>query len=233
MTAIQLFQLGDLKGAIQALGALLRDNPDDAKSRTFLFELLCFAGEYDRAEKHLAILAGASNDAEIGAAFYQGALHAERERKTLFENGAFPEESVPRPSGGTLNGAPFQSLEDADERLGAQLEIFASGIYLWIPFAHISSIEMEAPKKLRDTLWATALVRTTPGFKGDALGEVLLPAVNPLSFRSTDGSLVLGRASDWVETPDGRQIPVGQKMLIVDGDVFPFLEIRKLEFAPE
>jgi type VI secretion system protein ImpE len=233
MTAIQLFQLGDLKGAIQALGALLRDNPDDGKSRTFLFELLCFAGEYDRAEKHLAILAGASNDAEIGAAFYQGALHAERERKTLFENGAFPEESVPRPSGGTLNGAPFQSLEDADERLGAQLEIFASGIYLWIPFAHISSIEMEAPKKLRDTLWATALVRTTPGFNGDALGEVLLPAVNPLSFRSTDGSLVLGRASDWVETPDSRQIPVGQKMLSVDGDVFPFLEIRKLEFAPE
>src|SRR6266481_6109993 len=47
MTAKELYREGKLTAAIQALGAELRDNPTDAQRRTFLFELLCFAGEYD------------------------------------------------------------------------------------------------------------------------------------------------------------------------------------------
>ena len=49
MTAQSLFQAGRLDDAIGALSAELRDNPTDAQRRTFLFELLCFAGNYDRA----------------------------------------------------------------------------------------------------------------------------------------------------------------------------------------
>ena len=56
MTARQLYQAGQLGEAIQALGAELRNDPADARKRIFLFELLCFAGEYDRAEKHLDVL---------------------------------------------------------------------------------------------------------------------------------------------------------------------------------
>ena len=57
MTAKQLFQAGKLNEAMKALAAEVRDNPTDPRRRTFLFELLCFAGEYDRAEKHLHVLA--------------------------------------------------------------------------------------------------------------------------------------------------------------------------------
>ena len=57
MNAQELFQAGKLNEAVQALGAELRDNPTDVRRRTFLFELLCFAGEYDRAEKQLDVLA--------------------------------------------------------------------------------------------------------------------------------------------------------------------------------
>ena len=60
--AKELFQAGRVSDAIAALGAWLRDNPTDAKRRTFLFELLCFAGEYDRAQKHLDVLAGQGPD---------------------------------------------------------------------------------------------------------------------------------------------------------------------------
>ncbi len=42
MKAQELFQAGKLDEAVQALGAELRDNPADARRRTFLFELLCF-----------------------------------------------------------------------------------------------------------------------------------------------------------------------------------------------
>jgi type VI secretion system protein ImpE len=38
MKAQELFQAGKLDEAVQALGAELRENPADAKRRTFLFE---------------------------------------------------------------------------------------------------------------------------------------------------------------------------------------------------
>lgn len=56
MSVQQLFQAGRLDDAIQALNAEVRDNPTDAKRRTFLFELLCFSGDFARAEKQLDIL---------------------------------------------------------------------------------------------------------------------------------------------------------------------------------
>ena len=70
-----LYQEGKLQEAIQSLSADLRDKPTDAKSRTFLFELLCFAGEYERADKHLNLLADVSGEAKMGAVLYMSALH--------------------------------------------------------------------------------------------------------------------------------------------------------------
>jgi len=66
MKARELYQAGKLNEAIQSLQAELRDYPTDAARRTFLFELLCFAGEYDRAEKQWDVLAGESIDAATG-----------------------------------------------------------------------------------------------------------------------------------------------------------------------
>ena len=62
----------------------MRDKPADIQRRTFLFELLCFAGEYDRAEKHLNVLADGNKNAEMGAILYLSALHAERLRLERF-----------------------------------------------------------------------------------------------------------------------------------------------------
>ena len=45
MNAAELYKSGQLDQAIDVLGTGLRDNPADAHSRTFLFELLCFAGK--------------------------------------------------------------------------------------------------------------------------------------------------------------------------------------------
>ena len=51
MTAKQLFQAGQVREAQKQLNAYVRDHPSDVVQRTFLFELLCFSGDYDRAEK--------------------------------------------------------------------------------------------------------------------------------------------------------------------------------------
>ena len=90
MKAQELFQAGKLDEAVQALGAELRDNPADARRRTFLFELLCFAGEYQRAEKHLDVLASDGRAAEMGTMLYRAALHAERIRQAIFEQKDYP-----------------------------------------------------------------------------------------------------------------------------------------------
>jgi type VI secretion system protein ImpE len=230
MSARELYQAGKLDAAVQALVAELRDNPADARRRTFLFELLCFAGEYDRAEKHLAVLAGDGPDAATGALLYRAALAGERTRGELFAKAEFPPAPAPCAIRGTLNGKPFESLEDADPRIGARFEIFAAGDYLWLPMMHVSSIRMEAPKRLRDLLWAPALIRTGPAFQGKELGEVLAPVLSPFSFRHADDAVRLGRATVWEERENGG-IPFGQKMLLVDGEDFPLLEVRDIEIT--
>ena len=89
MNSRQLFDAGKLNAAIEALGSELRDNPTDTQRRTFLFELLCFAGNHDRAEKQLDIFSSGGPDARHGrAALPQraacGALRADMFRKQTF-----------------------------------------------------------------------------------------------------------------------------------------------------
>lgn len=71
--------------AMKALSAELRDNPTDARRRTFLFELLCFAGEWERADKQLEVLGQAGPESEMGVLLYRSALFAERQRHDLFQ----------------------------------------------------------------------------------------------------------------------------------------------------
>lgn len=232
MNARELFQAGKLNEAVQALGVEVRDNPTDVRRRTFLFELLCFQGEYDRAEKHLNVLADATPDTRLGAVLYFSALHAERVRLETFQKKDYPPiAALSNDRAGTLNGKPFESFEDADPRVGARLEVFAAGAYLWIPLAHVESIEMEAPKRLRDLLWIPALVRTGPAFKGTELGEVLLPVLAPFSAQRSDDGIRLGRATEWAEI-EGQALPFGQRVFDVDGEEVSILEIRKVEFVP-
>lgn len=228
MTPRDLIQAGRLDEAIDALGAEVRDNPTDTQRRTFLFELLCFAGKYDRAEKQLAVVGSGTKEAEMGALLYHSALHAERLRQQMFETKSFPMSAAPATVSGTLNGKPFTSLTDADPRIGARLELFAAGQYTWIPFEHIESVRMLPPKRLRDMLWAPALVRTAETFKGMELGEVLVPAIAPLTWRHADGAVRLGRVTTWEEVDDDREAPVGQKILLVDDEEVPILELRDL-----
>ena len=237
MNAKELFHAGKLDEAIQTLVAELKNDPGNDRQRTFLFELLCFAGEYDRAEKQLDVLARSGNkNVELGTLLYRGALAAERTRQGMFASGTFPNTEA-ETTAGTLGERRFEWISDADPRIGPKLEVFAAGAYMWIPFDQIASVEIPAPRRLRDLLWTPAVVRTGPAFADKDLGEVLLPAMCPLSSKSPDDAVRLGRSTVWEESPDGA-IPLGQKVLIVDDEEVPLLEVRRLTFdvrgaAPE
>jgi type VI secretion system protein ImpE len=239
MNPQELYRAGRLSDAIKALSAELRDNPTDVKRRTFLFELLCFAGEWERADKQLEVLGEAGPESEMGVMLYRSALFAERQRHDLFERGEFPaakdnaDANAEASRGGQANGKPFQDFSDADPRTGARLELFAAGNYLLLPLEHVASIQIPPPQRLRDLLWTPAAVRTTPSFKGTELGEVLLPVMAPFSWKNPDETVRLGRMTVW-EKPEGHeyQVPFGQKMWVVDEEEMPFLELRALEFNP-
>lgn len=229
MTAIELFQSGKLQEAIQALGCEVRNAPLDAKRRTFLFELLCFAGEYDRAEKQLDILANAPA-ASMGALLYRSAIHAEKIRQRMFSEHTCPAPKTAVGISGRRNGAVFNSFIDADERIQGALEVFVAGSYTWISLEHIAAIEVPRPKRLRDLLWIPAVVTTAASYSAMELGEVLLPVLSPLSHTHPDDLIRLGRSSVW--EPGGAScIPFGQKMFLIGAEEIPILELGHIEFS--
>ena len=229
MNAIDLYKSGKIEEAARVLAGELRNDPTNVRSRVFLFELLCFMGELDRAEKQLDILSDISKEAGMGALIYRSALQAERLRREMFETKTFPQtdaESFPQV---ILNGTAFKTVEDADPRIGRRMEVYAAGSYLWLPFAHIASVHVEAPRRVRDLIWIPAVLKTGPKCRGLDLGEVMIPALTPFAFRHSDKRVRLGRQTVWDEA-DGALVPEGQKMLLVDGEEFPILEVRTLEF---
>jgi type VI secretion system protein ImpE len=234
LTPKQLIEAGHVRQALEALAAHLRNHPTDVAARTTLFEALSFAGEYERAEKHLNLLADGGETSKIGAILYFTALHAEKQRHEMYKTRSFPKTAASANVKGKLNGKPFSEIRDADNDLGARLEVFGAGSYMWVQFEHLASITMEAPKRLRDTLWMPALVKTGPKFQGTDMGEVLLPAVYPFSWTYSDENVWLGRQTVFaIDDETEASYPLGHKILIVDGEEVPLLEVRTIEFDSE
>jgi len=233
MTAKELLANGKVQEAESVLTAALRSNPTDVQKRTILFEILCFSGQYERAGKHLGLLAQGSKEAETGAVLLFSALHAEKLRHEMFRKQEFPSEQPAKSPSGKLNGKPFESISDADPEIGARLELYAAGAYLWLPFQHLASVNIDPPRTLRDTLWTPGFVLTGPSFNGTDIGQVIIPNIYPFSWKSDDETLWLGHGTEWVGDDGGNTYPVGQKTFMVDGEEVPLLEIRSLEFASD
>jgi type VI secretion system protein ImpE len=92
-----LFDAGRLNDAIQDLNQTIKARPGDAALRAFLFELLCFQGDLDRAAKQLDIIASQSGDPgiELAVQVYRGLLNAEAARRAVFHGDALPKFIVP------------------------------------------------------------------------------------------------------------------------------------------
>jgi type VI secretion system protein ImpE len=89
-TAKELLDSGQLKAAIDAITAEVKANPSDVPRRTFLFELLCFAGEWERAEKQIDVIGQQSVQSAMAVQVYRANIQAERSRERLFDAGAAP-----------------------------------------------------------------------------------------------------------------------------------------------
>jgi type VI secretion system protein ImpE len=97
-TAKELFDAGKLQAAIDEVTREVKANPTDTARRTFLFELLCFAGEWDRAEKQLDVIGNQDPQSDIGARLYRQNIAAERKREQTLAGKGFPNFMLEPPS---------------------------------------------------------------------------------------------------------------------------------------
>ena len=261
-TAKDLLDAGQLQAAIEAVSQDVKARPSEMQPRTFLFELLCFAGDWDRAERQLDVIGHQSAQAELGVQVYRNNLKAERDRVRLFSDGLAPHFLTEPPAYvdlhlnainrmregnydearllldqaeeerpaliGKVNGRQFLDFRECDDLIGSVLELIVHDKYTWLPFEQIKSMEISAPKQLRDLMWAPARIEGVDG----TVGEVFIPALYVRSSDHPNDQVKLGRMTDWTQVNDLLHLPAGLRLFMVDGTDEAMFEARRVEFDP-
>ncbi len=84
MTPEDHLKAGNPAGALEALSALVKAKPGDARLRIFLFQLLCVLGQWDRAIRQLKVCGEASAEALQMAQAYREVIICEVYREKVF-----------------------------------------------------------------------------------------------------------------------------------------------------
>jgi type VI secretion system protein ImpE len=91
MNARQHYDAGNLREAIAAATAEVKQAPADPDRRGFLCELLCFAGELERADVQLDAMGSQAPEAMVGISLFRQLVRGERWRQQVFAEGRVPE----------------------------------------------------------------------------------------------------------------------------------------------
>jgi type VI secretion system protein ImpE len=91
MNASQQFEAGNLPEAVAAALEAVKRAPADGGKRRFLCELLCFAGDLERADRQLDALAQQDPAATPAVALFRQLIRAEEARRQFFAEGRLPE----------------------------------------------------------------------------------------------------------------------------------------------
>jgi len=130
-------------------------------------------------------------------------------------------------SAGTLDGAPFAWLADADMRLGPVLEAFVNGRYYWVPFARLARVQIDPPEDLRDCVWLPAHLQFENG--GETLA--LIPTRYAGSDQSPDGAIQLARKTEWRELRPEVWAGLGQRVFSSDQGEHALMDVRDIVFT--
>jgi type VI secretion system protein ImpE len=91
MTPAEYYQAGQLDEAVEAAVQAVKSKPTDVAARFFLSELLCFAGELDRADRQLETVFQQSTEAAMRISLFRQLIRAETARQQFFSEGRLPE----------------------------------------------------------------------------------------------------------------------------------------------
>jgi type VI secretion system protein ImpE len=259
-TAKELFQDGKLAAAIERQTLEVKAKPADIAERTFLFELLCFTGGYDRAEKQLEVIGHQSKEMEVGAGIYRQVLTAERARRAVFLEGRNPDFLTTPPDYVPLHlEALALQRENHPEKARALLERALDmhpalpGAADGIPFTEFEDADLflspflelmvndkyawlpfEQIRRIEIVkpaqLRDLLWARAKLEARGGDLGEVFLPVLYPGSADNPDDAIRTGRRTDWMEAGAGLMRGAGQRLFAIDGNDKVMLEIAEVSF---
>lgn len=123
MTSHDFFQAGQLQDAIDAAIADVKKHPGDTGKRAFFCELLCFAGDLERADKQLDLLSTQLPESAMQVALFRQLVRAEQARQDFFRSGRVPEFiQDPTPA---QSMALQASIELREQNLQAAAELLA------------------------------------------------------------------------------------------------------------
>jgi type VI secretion system protein ImpE len=245
--------LAEMMGRVTAA---CRAAPGDASLRMQMFRLLCVTGQWQRAATALDVAGQTDASLALTVLAYRNALDCERFRVDVFAgrraplfagepdmgsvllaqaltlSGAAASETrakaldlIPAVPG-LLNNLRFDWIADADARLGPIFEVYLDGKYFWVPFAHVASLQIEAPDDVLDLVWCRAELT----LRGGDPRPVLIPTRYPGSEAAPDDASRLARRTDWTEIGPDQHAGMGQRMLATDAADAALLDCRLLEF---
>lgn len=91
MTARECYEAGRLDDAVQAALAEVKAAPADSPRRVLLAELSCFAGDVERADRQLDLLADVDPKSALGISLFRQLVRAEQARRQFWTEGRVPE----------------------------------------------------------------------------------------------------------------------------------------------
>ncbi len=259
-TAKELFQQGELTAAIAQLISEVKARPTDTSARIFLFEMLCFAGEWDRAERQLDVIATQGAQTELGVMGYRNCLKAERERRQLWAAGAQPHFIADPPEYIDLhlaainavragNLAEARALLDEAEAQRAALPGTADDteFYDWRDADDFVAPVLEVAIKDQYAWIPLAQIRRLQLGKPEQLrdllftpvrlelidgtqGQFFLLALYAGSSETSNEQLKLGRATEWQALSDDLARGVGARMWMVGDDDKLVFDVESVEF---
>jgi type VI secretion system protein ImpE len=89
--ALEFFREGRLADALAAATADVKARPADVTARTFFCELLCFAGDWERADRQLDALSNVEPKTAVEVAVWRQLIRAERARHQFHAEGRVPQ----------------------------------------------------------------------------------------------------------------------------------------------
>ncbi|MCP4622060.1 MAG: hypothetical protein GY850_00840 [bacterium] len=260
MDAKDLIKAGKLSEARSQLVEEVKSSPTNLNSRTLLFQVQAYGGEWDKARRQLEVITTQDAKRETGVQVYLNLIQAETERIEVFQHKRRPSFLPETPVYFEQYHAAWQKLTDQD--FAAAEPIFAeigdrcakiSGTLNGKEFSGFSETDtrlacfLEAfvheryvwlpVEMLREltlpepqTLLDLLWASALVTMHGGLTLNCFLPVLYPDSFRHEDDRLKLGRMTDWTDLGSGFHQGFGQHVYQVGDDDVAILEIRQAVF---
>jgi type VI secretion system protein ImpE len=261
MTASELYKAGKLQEAIDAQIQEVKAKPAEHARRLFLFELLVFAGDLERAKKQIDVINYTEMELMAAVTSYRRLLDSEDARRALFKNGTAPRFFAEQPDHVHLR---LEALNKLRGNQPAEAGSLLAKAHQLTP-ALKGKLNDKSFTGLRDYddllsgvlevmaqgayYWVPyeqieLLSMAAPKFPRDLIwrparlemegsaGNVFVPVLYPLSHEHADNAVKLGRTTDWKEIENGPALGVGLRMLKAGDDDVNILDVKELAFEP-